>query len=327
MPRTIGLGFTPDLDLTRDALASSTLNHGLMVLGDRWTVAVLLGAFTGAHRFEEWHTRLGIPRPTLANRLRALVGLGLLRKRAYQQRPPRFGYHLTGAGLKLYDHVLMSWLWEKRWGTRRSTLPAKLLHRSCAHHFVPVLACSACGDKAGMNDLRLRLKVNPLLLQRAGESGRTARVASTDTTGMGLGLRVDRWSLLIVAAVLLGCHYFDQLLHVLGISSSVLARRLGSMVETDLLLCQPDQDDARRNVYRLTPASRDLFGYLVCFSTWASREQLHQPSSIRPTHKACGKAFVPQVVCSACRQPLRPWDVAYDAPPASKPSTPWEKTA
>ena len=76
MPSAITLGFTPDLDLTRDALASSTLNHGLMVLGDRWTVAVLLGAFTGAHRFEEWHARLGIPRPTLANRLRSLVGLG-----------------------------------------------------------------------------------------------------------------------------------------------------------------------------------------------------------------------------------------------------------
>jgi DNA-binding HxlR family transcriptional regulator len=326
MAPAVALTFTPDLDLTRDALASSTLNHGLMVLGDRWTVAVLLGAFTGAHRFEEWQTRLGIPRPTLASRLRSLVGLGLLRRRAYQQRPERFGYHLTSAGLKLYDHVLMSWLWEKRWGTRRTTLPPRLLHHGCGHHFVPVLACSACGDKAGMGDLQLRLQVNSLLLARAGRPGRTARVASTDATSMGLGLRVDRWSLLIVSAVLLGCHYFDQLLHVLGISSSVLARRLGSMVETGLLLCQPDQDDARRNVYRLTAASRDLFGYLVCFSTWASREQLHQPSSIRPTHKACGKAFVPQVVCSACRQRLRPWDVSYDPPPASQPPTAKEKT-
>ncbi len=312
MSPAVTLGFEPDLDLTRDALTSSTLNHGLMLLGERWTVAVLLGAFTGVQRFDDWQSRLGIARPTLANRLRNLVALGLMRKRAYQQRPQRRGYHLTRAGLKLYDHVLMIWMWEKRWGTRPLVLPKKLLHHSCGQHFLPVLACSACGEKTGMNDLRFTLKVNPALLAASAQVARTPRVAATDATGMGLGLRVDRWSLLVVTAVVLGCHYFDQLCHVLGIASSVLARRLGGMVESGLLLCQSDQRDARRKVYRLTPASRDLFAYLVCFSTWASRDHLKQPSSIRPTHKACARAFVPQVACSACARPVKPWDVSFD---------------
>ena len=311
MPPAVSLGFSPDLDLTRDALASSTLNHGLMVLGDRWTVAVLMGAFTGVNRFDDWQSRLGIPRPTLANRLKSLVALGLMRQREYQQRPKRLAYHLTRAGLKLYDHVLMVWMWEKRWGTRQTALPEKLLHHGCGHPFVPVLACTACGGKAGMNDLHFTLKVNPELLEQARRAGRTARLASTDATGMGLGLRVDRWSLMIVTAVVLGCHYFDQLCHVLGIASSVLARRLSGMVESGLLLSQPDLNDARRNIYRLTPASRDLFPYLVCFSAWASREHLHQPSSIRPTHKTCGNPFFPIVVCSTCSKPLKPWDVSF----------------
>ncbi len=312
MPAAVTLGFKPDLDLTRDALASSTLNHGLMVLGDRWTVAVLLGAFTGVRRFDDWQTRLGIPRPTLADRLKTLVAIGLMRQRAYQQRPERFAYHLTRAGLKLYDQVLMIWMWEKRWGNRRAALPGKLVHRSCGRGFVPVLACSACGEKAGMNDLRFSLKVNPALLAKAAQAARTSRVSATDATGMGLGLRVDRWSLMIVSAVVLGCHYFDQLGHVLGIASSVLSRRLSGMVDAGLLLSQPDLNDARRNLYRLTPASRDLFGYLVCFSTWASREHLNQPSSIRPTHKGCANPFVPQVVCSACARPVKPWEVTFD---------------
>ena len=89
MAPAVSLGFSPDLDLTRDALASSTLNHGLMVLGDRWTVAVLMGAFTGVNRFDDWQNRLSIPRPTLANRLKSLVALGLMRQREYQQRPSR----------------------------------------------------------------------------------------------------------------------------------------------------------------------------------------------------------------------------------------------
>ena len=67
---------TPDLDLTRDALTSSTLSHGLHLLGDRWTVAVILGAFLGVRRFDDWQTRLKIPRHTLTGRLKALTELG-----------------------------------------------------------------------------------------------------------------------------------------------------------------------------------------------------------------------------------------------------------
>ena len=314
MPAEITLAFQPDLDQTRDALASSTLNHGLLLLGDRWTSAVLLGAFTGINRFEAWQERLKIPRSTLADRLNKLVAMGLVRKRAYQQRPQRFAYHLTRDGLKLYDHVLMIWMWEQRWGTRKASLPVQLHHQTCGQAFVPVLCCAACRQKTGIGDLKLSLQTNPgLLAQALGNAQgrvRTARVAASDATGMGLGLRVDRWSLLIVTAVILGCHHFDQIGHVLGISSSVLARRLGGMVESGLLVCQTDQNDARRNIYRLTPASRDLFGYLVCFSTWASGF-LQQTSSIHPTHRGCGKPFVPFVACSACSQSARPHEVSF----------------
>ena len=137
--------FTPDLDLdlTRDALASSTLSHGLMVLGDRWTVAVLMGAFTGVQRFDDWQLRLAIPRPTLADRLKTLVALGLLRQRAYQQRPTRFAYHLTRAGLKLYDHVLMIWMWEKRCA---SAAPA--CRKNCCTAPADTTSCRCCRVRA-----------------------------------------------------------------------------------------------------------------------------------------------------------------------------------
>jgi DNA-binding HxlR family transcriptional regulator len=214
----------------------------------------------------------------------------------------------------------MIWLWEQRWGTRTTPLPATLTHTACAHPFVPVLTCAACGEPVGMNDLQLQLRVNRKLLASAGLAGRSARVRPDDGADRGLGLRVDRWSLLIVNAVILGCHHFDQIAHVLGIASSVLSRRLGGMVDAGLLLCQSDRHDARRNHYRLTPASRDLFGYLVCFSTWASRDHLRQPSSIRPIHKACGKAFVPAVVCSACARGLQAWDVTFAAAPTALPN-------
>jgi len=303
--------YKPDLDLTRDAIASSGLNHGLMALGDNWTSAVLLGAFTGISQFDVWQERLGIPRATLTNRLGKLIDLGLMRKRNYGERPTRQGYRLTQAGLKLYNHVLMFWAWERRWGHRRDALPAQLVHHSCGHSFTPVLACSACQATATLGDLTLTLTVNPVLLGRATQVGRAARVARIDNSGMGL--RVDRWSLLIINAVILGCHHFDQLVHVLGISSSVLARRLAGMAQSGLLLCGDDTQDNRRSVYRLTQASRDLFGYLVCLSSWATRHYLHENASIRPLHKTCGQPFVPEVLCSCCAQPVFPWDVTFAA--------------
>ncbi len=305
---------TPNLDLTRDALASSTLSHGLQVMGDRWTVALVLHAFLGVRRFDDFQARLGIPRHTLTARLKNLVDLGLMALRPYQQKPVRHAYRLTGKGLALYDHVLMMWAWERRWGSRQLALPARLTHQACGHAFLPELGCTACGDKVGVNDLRFALQVNPALIAPPLARKRGTRLSAQEGAQMGLGLRVDRWTLLIVAGVLLGCHYFDQLSHVLGIGSSVLARRLADMVECGLLICQPDLADARRRIYRLTPASRDLFGYIICFSSWASRHHFDQASSIQPTHKGCGQAFVPQVVCSHCHAPLQPQEVVFSKP-------------
>jgi DNA-binding HxlR family transcriptional regulator len=305
------LAVKPDLDLTRDALATSTLSHGLHLLGDRWSVALILGAFLGVQRFDDWQTRLGIPRHTLAERLKALMALGLFEQRTYQARPARMGYHLTDKGLSLYNHVLMMWVWERRWGSRQLALPQKLVHSACGHAFVPTLVCSACGDKVGVNDLTFSLTVNAALQAAQPQKLRSVRLNPQENAQMGLGLRVDRWALLIVSGVLLGCHYFDQLSHVLGIGSSVLARRLASMVDANLLICQADVGDARRKIYRLTPASHDLFGYIVCFANWASRHHFHTPSSITPTHKSCGKPFVPVVVCSHCAGPVAAHEVTW----------------
>jgi DNA-binding HxlR family transcriptional regulator len=170
-----------------------------------------------------------------------------------------------------------------------------------------------------LNDLAFGLQVNTQLGPVGSGRVRGQRLSVDESQPMALGLRVDRWALLIVSAILLGCHHFDALLHVLGIGSAVLSRRLASMVDSDLLLCQVDLLDARRRVYRLTPASRDLFGYIVCFSSWASRHHFAQPSSIAPKHKACGQPFVPVVICSHCGQKLEAKAVLFGWAGGAKP--------
>ena len=303
-----------DVELVRQALATSTLNHGLRVLGDRWTVQVMLGTFMGLKRFDEWHVQLGIPRHTLSERLRALVQQGLLRPRQYQERPARHAYHGTAKAMAMFPQVLMIWQWERQWGERDVTLPARLQHMACGQLFSPQLVCAHCAGSVTLEDLDVQLQPNPALLEP--EAGNVSRLSSSAAPRMGLGLRVDRWCLMVIAAVVLGCHYFDELARALGIASSVLSRRLRGMVECGLLERAADPHDARRWRYRLTPASRGLVGYMICLADWAGEHEFAQPSSIVPVHRACGQRFKPRVVCGCCRTPVRAWDVrpGYEAP-------------
>jgi DNA-binding HxlR family transcriptional regulator len=304
-----------DLELMRAALASSTLSHGLRRVGDRWTVQILMAAFVGLRRFDAFQSRLGIPRRTLSERLKTLVAMDLLRQHPYQDRPVRHEYRLSPRGLAMYDAVLMVWDWEHRFGDGQVALPRRLIHKTCGHAFLPNLACRACGEEVTMADMAFRLRPNPRLPSEAGTATRTPRVpldgGALSGTGLSLGLRLDRWALMIVTAVTLGCRYFDQLSHVLAIGPSVLSQRLAALVEAGLLKVTPDRDDQRRRVYLLTPASRALFGYLTAFAAWSSEHLFDEPSSIAPIHRACGHPFVARAVCSHCHARLYPHDVRF----------------
>ncbi len=52
----------------------------------------------GMTRYDQLRTSLGIAPNILASRLAALTAAGLLEKRQYSERPPRFEYLLTDAG-------------------------------------------------------------------------------------------------------------------------------------------------------------------------------------------------------------------------------------
>ena len=301
-----------DIDLMREALSSSTLSHGLKLMGDRWTLQVLLGAFLGLRKFDEWHTHLGIPRHTLADRIKTLVQVDVFRPRLYQERPERYGYHFTPKGLALYDTALMTWLWEVQYGEPNQSLPRRLVHQTCGHSLIPEMACSACGDTVLISDLSFRLKPNPRLPHDTSSLFRSVRMSASSPLGLNVGLWSERWCLMIVAAVLLGCHYFDQISAVLRISPNVLTQRLKHMVNSGWLQCEQDRGDARRRIYRLTPSSRALFGYIACLTHWAGSQHFHEHSSILPIHGSCGQPFVARVQCSHCHQPPQPWDVVVE---------------
>lgn len=71
----------------------------LDIVGDKWTLIVLRDLMTGKERFNQFAgSPERIPTNLLAERLGRLEAAGLITREAYQQRPKRYGYHLTEAG-------------------------------------------------------------------------------------------------------------------------------------------------------------------------------------------------------------------------------------
>lgn len=83
-------------------------------VGEWWSILILRDAFLGLTRFDQFEESLGIAPNMLTRRLKALVDAGLLRRRRYNDRPPRHEYVLTDAG-RDFRPVLWALL---AWGNR-----------------------------------------------------------------------------------------------------------------------------------------------------------------------------------------------------------------
>jgi len=85
------------------------------LIGDWWTPIVMREAFLGRRRFEHFQRALGVSRGVLTQRLNRLVDEGLLERRAYEERPPRFEYLLTEKGRSFYPVLAAMWRWGSDW--------------------------------------------------------------------------------------------------------------------------------------------------------------------------------------------------------------------
>jgi DNA-binding HxlR family transcriptional regulator len=117
-----------------------------VVLGERWTMLVLRECFNRTRRFEDFQSNLGIARNVLTERLGTLVDEGILERRQYQDRPPRFEYRLTEKGLDLYPILVSIMKWGDKWPSGNKP-PVRLVHNLCDHDADPKLVCSHCGEE------------------------------------------------------------------------------------------------------------------------------------------------------------------------------------
>jgi DNA-binding HxlR family transcriptional regulator len=112
-----------------------------------------------------------------------------------------------------------------------------------------------------------------------------------------LGRVGDRWTLLIVAALLDGERRFNELQDELdGIAPNVLSARLKQLAEQALIVSRPYSERPPRFVYELTESGRELAGALRLLADWGARSGAGEPLR----HTACGTALEARWWCPGC---------------------------
>jgi DNA-binding HxlR family transcriptional regulator len=125
----------------------------LEVIGERWSLLIVRDVFLGLRRFDEIQDELGIARNVLQTRLTRLTEQGVLERRLYQERPPRYEYRLTDKGLDLWPTIVSL----MQWGNRHAAPdgPAVVLeHRGCGGMVDEHRTCETCGARLSVHDVR-----------------------------------------------------------------------------------------------------------------------------------------------------------------------------
>jgi DNA-binding HxlR family transcriptional regulator len=109
----------------------------------------------------------------------------------------------------------------------------------------------------------------------------------------------DRWSLLLVEALLDGPRRFGDLQEaVAGIAPNVLTQRLRRLEREGIAIAQPYSQRPPRFVYELTESGRELAGALRLLADWGARAGGGEPYR----HAACGTALEARWWCPACEE-------------------------
>jgi DNA-binding HxlR family transcriptional regulator len=114
-----------------------------------------------------------------------------------------------------------------------------------------------------------------------------------------LGAVGDRWTLLVVEALLGGSLRFNELQErIEGIAPNILSNRMRRLEQDGLVLAQPYSERPLRFIYELTAAGRELAGALRLLADWGARHSEAEPV----VHRACGTALEARWYCPTCDQ-------------------------
>jgi len=140
----------------------------------------------------------------------------------------------------------------------------------------------------------------------------TLRVVNrTSALGAALDRVGDRWSLLVVEALLDAPQRFSELQeHVAGIAPNILSDRVRRLERAGILVATPYSQRPVRMEYALTADGRELAGALRLLADWGARNAgaAEPPEPLR--HALCGTPVEARWYCPTCGLALRERDLS-----------------
>ncbi len=120
----------------------------------------------------------------------------------------------------------------------------------------------------------------------------------------------DRWSLLLVDALLLGPRRFGELAAEMdGIAPNILTDRLRRLEREGIVIATAYSQKPVRMEYALTADGRELAGALRLLADWGARRGTgdgHEPLR----HELCGTSLEARWYCPTCAAAVRDEDAA-----------------
>ena len=112
----------------------------------------------------------------------------------------------------------------------------------------------------------------------------------------------DRWSLLLIEALLAGPRRFGELsADVAGIAPNILSERLKRLEGERIVRATPYSERPPRFTYALTDEGQELAGVLRLLADWGSRGSAHAEPM---RHGACGTPVEARLWCPTCARSI-----------------------
>lgn len=125
------------------------------LIGDQWILLILRELFKRPGKFDDLQKSTGAASNILTNRLQRLIDEGIIKKQAYQERPPRYQYQLKRAGYAMMPMLLEMMRYGEEWFPSTVAAPNQLRHLSCGNVTLAGQTCSHCGEPLTVENLRL----------------------------------------------------------------------------------------------------------------------------------------------------------------------------
>ena len=124
-------------------------------IGDSWRILILRDVLQGFRRFDDFEANLGIAPNILTQRLGSLVADGLLERRRYQRRPPRYEYVPTEKAWELWPLIVMLIRWGTKWLSPDGPT-IEMVARATGRRIDPVILDRATRQIIGPRDVVVR---------------------------------------------------------------------------------------------------------------------------------------------------------------------------